>query len=95
MTSTMRPCPTCEYVMVVPPAPCPECGTMIEEDPEVATSPDTVIQYRLNRLGAATGVLAGGLVAGILGWIVGSVVIVPWILLLALGVSLWLIFKRS
>ncbi|MCA9737539.1 MAG: hypothetical protein R3E98_13950 [Gemmatimonadota bacterium] len=88
----MRACPRCTDVFVVPPAPCPNCGTRIDPTPG-ASDGAVVVQYRLNRLGAATGVALAGAVSGVVTWALGLPAFALVLLLagLALGAALLLV----
>jgi len=80
----LYPCSECSDVFVVAPAACPNCGTWIEADVEGGRPRSTVRSYRLNRLGRAGGVMAGGIVTALAGIAFGRPFLALSLLLLAL-----------
>lgn len=78
---------------------CPDCGTEIEGDrpdrsPQREEEPVIVVQYRLNRLGAAGGIALAGLVTGAASWFIGRQELGVGLFLLALVVAGLLLLKR-
>lgn len=66
----MTACPACG-TFVVPPGSCPDCGESVVESSRAGAGGDTVVQYRLNRLASASGIVIAGAVAGIASLVLG------------------------